>query len=183
MTDLDALSAFLNSDDAPEHCMQLSDLDGFLTGIICSPDLVMPSEWLPIAFGGPEAGAPPEIIELVMERYNEIAKALNRKPPVLEPIFWQAKEGHVIAMDWCEGFMDAFALCGDSWDELMRTEQGREWMFPIFAHLFDKDGQSLVGATEEQLDALHDMAAEDIPKAVPHIFTFWQAKRTPMRLN
>ena len=30
----------------------LSDLDGFLTGIALRPELVMPSEWLPIIFGG-----------------------------------------------------------------------------------------------------------------------------------
>ena len=30
----------------------LSDLDGFLIGIAVRPELVMPSEWLPIIFGG-----------------------------------------------------------------------------------------------------------------------------------
>ena len=63
-------------------------------------------------------------------------------------------DDNAIATDWCEGFMDAFALRGDNWDELMRTEQGRDWMFPILAHLFGEDGKSLVGATEEQMDAL-----------------------------
>jgi hypothetical protein len=31
---------------------------------------------------------------------------------MLEPVFWQSKEGHVIAMDWCEGFMDALHVVG-----------------------------------------------------------------------
>ena len=35
--DLDALDAFLMSDRAPEDCMQLSDLDGFLAGIAIGP--------------------------------------------------------------------------------------------------------------------------------------------------
>ena len=75
----------------------------------------------------------------------------------------QAKEGHVIAMDWCEGFMDALHLRTENWDELLRTEDGRNRMFPIFAHLVDEEDRSLVGATEEQMDALLDIAAENVP--------------------
>jgi uncharacterized protein len=41
------------SDRAPEGCMQLSDLDGFL-GIAIGPELIMPSEWLPVIWGGDE---------------------------------------------------------------------------------------------------------------------------------
>src|SRR4028119_575080 len=35
--DLEALDLFLMSDASPEDCMQLSDLDGFLTGIAIAP--------------------------------------------------------------------------------------------------------------------------------------------------
>ncbi len=180
---LDELDAYLTSDDAPDNCMLLSDLDGFLTGILCSPELVRPSEWLPLVWGGPE----PDVsdldkhiaaIEAVLGRYNEIAAALNSEPPYLEPLFWQAEEGHVIAMDWCEGFMQAVHLRPEAWDELLLTESGREWMFPILAHLFDEDGRSLVGAAETVLDALLDRSAERIPETVPNIFTYWQSKRT-----
>ena len=44
---LDELDDFLMSDDAPEDCMQISELDGFLIGIVVGPELVMPSEWIP----------------------------------------------------------------------------------------------------------------------------------------
>lgn len=163
--------------------MLLSDLDGFLTGILCSPDLIMPSEWLPIVWGGSEPNADDLdehiwAIQEVLTRYNEIAAALNNEPPFLEPIFWQAEEGHVIAMDWCEGFMQALNLRSEQWDELMQTEQGREWMFPVVAHLLDEGGNSLVGAKQEVLDALLDRASEQIPETIPHIFTYWKAKRS-----
>jgi hypothetical protein len=42
------------SDASPEDCMQLSDLDGFLTGVAIGPELVLPSEWLPAVWGGEE---------------------------------------------------------------------------------------------------------------------------------
>jgi len=43
---------------------------------------------------------PFDIIDQIMQRYNEIVAALNHEPSQLEPVFWQAKEGHMIAMDW-----------------------------------------------------------------------------------
>jgi uncharacterized protein len=182
MIDLQKLDDYLSSDSSPEDSMMLSDLDGFLTGILCSPELIMPSEWLPVVWGGEEPkvsdiDAQLWAVQAVLERYNEIAAALNREPPQLEPVFWEAPEGHVIAMDWCEGFMQALHLRRDLWGELLETEQGREWMFPVIAHLFDEGGSSLVGAQEQELDALLDTAAERIPQTIPHVFTYWKSKR------
>src|SRR4051794_22530891 len=45
--DLDVLDRYLLSDEAADNGMALSDLDGFLTGILVGPELIMPSEWLP----------------------------------------------------------------------------------------------------------------------------------------
>ena len=52
--DLDALDDYLMSDHAPDDSMGLSDLDGFLTGIVVGPELILPSEWLPVIWGGEE---------------------------------------------------------------------------------------------------------------------------------
>ena len=52
--DLDALDDYLMSDHAPDDSMGLSDLDGFLTGVVVGPELILPSEWLPVIWGGAE---------------------------------------------------------------------------------------------------------------------------------
>ena len=57
------------------------------------------------------------------------------------------------------------------------------WMVPILAHLIDEDGNSLVGARQDQIDALLDKAAEQIPVTVPNIFKFWQSSRIEERSN
>jgi uncharacterized protein YecA (UPF0149 family) len=54
-SDLDYLDKWLSSDGSPPNSMMLSDLDGFLTAVAIGPDLIMPSEWLPLVWGG---GAP-----------------------------------------------------------------------------------------------------------------------------
>lgn len=178
MTDPQTLDAYLNSDNSPDECLGLSELDGFLTGVICCPVVIMPSEWLPVALGDALVDVPAEIIELIMQRYNEIVATLNSSTAVLEPVFWRAKEGHVIAMDWCEGFMDAVALRQADWDAFVATKQGKRWMQPIESHLFDEHGVSLSGVSERELDSHLDRAAKKIPETVPKIFSFWQSKHS-----
>jgi uncharacterized protein len=156
--------------------MLLSDLDGFLTGVICSPVVIMPSEWLPKALGRAPAEIPLDIIDLVMERYNEIVGALNATPPYLEPAFWQAKDGHVIAMAWCEGFMDAIELRKKDWADFCLSDQGKKWLKPIMDHLFDENFVSRSGISDRNLDAHLDHAAHEIPEVVPQIFIHWQAQ-------
>jgi hypothetical protein len=50
----DAPDAFLLSKCAPQESMGLFNLDGFLTSIFVSPKLILPSEWLPVVWGGEE---------------------------------------------------------------------------------------------------------------------------------
>lgn len=42
------LDDFLLSDAVDENAMLLSELDGFLAGLIVCPDLIQPGEWLPV---------------------------------------------------------------------------------------------------------------------------------------
>lgn len=76
VVDLEVLDSFLMSDRSPSDSMMLSDLDGFLTGIAIGPELVLPSEWLPLIWGGdaPEFADEDEakaILDAIMSRYNE----------------------------------------------------------------------------------------------------------------
>ena len=81
---IDELDEFLMSDQTPDDCMQQSDLDGFLTGIVVGPELIMPSEWMPAIWQGGE----PEfedmeraerIMGVIMARYNEIIHLVGRR--------------------------------------------------------------------------------------------------------
>src|SRR3546814_9880659 len=50
--DLELLDSFLTSERAPPGCLGLAGLDGFLTGLLAGPETVMPSEWMPVLWGG-----------------------------------------------------------------------------------------------------------------------------------
>ncbi len=49
--EINELAEFLISDTTPEECMDISTLDGFLTGLVIGPDTILPSRWLPVVWG------------------------------------------------------------------------------------------------------------------------------------
>ena len=109
--DLDALDDYLMSDHAPDDSMGLSDLDGFLTGIAVGPELILPSEWLPVIWGRDEPEFKSEeemrtVLWTIMGRYNQIVACFNGDPEEFDPIFWEGPEGEIIASDWAGGFLD-----------------------------------------------------------------------------
>ncbi len=155
--DLEALDAFLMSDRAPEDCMQLSDLDGFLTAIATGPELIKPSEWLPVIWGDgePEFESLDEarrILGTIMLRYNEILRLLRADPGSYEPIFWQTEDGAAVASDWAEGFMDGVRLRPAAWEPLLASEETTSLIAPIVVHLSTAEGEALVEAEGSDLD-------------------------------
>ena len=150
--------------------MLLSDLDGFLHGIACSPDLISSHEWMPVALGAPPEDVPGWVLEKIGSIYLAMLDDLRMDPPEVNPLFWQAKEGHVIAMDWCEGFMEAVKLRADQWEEFLKTEEGAELMMPILVHMIDEEGNSMFGVPQDELDKVLDQAAEAIPLIVATVF-------------
>ena len=172
--DLEALDAYLSSDDSPDDCMMLSDMDGFLHGVICSPVMIPSEEWMPVALGADPVDVPEWVLNDVTDLYMGIAQGFVADPPVVEPIFWQAREGHVIAMDWCEGFMQAVALRPKEWLRLTESGTDGHLVAPIMVHLLDDNGNSVMGLPQEELDQVLDEAADAIPEAVAEIFSYWR---------
>ena len=183
---LEELDEFLLSDDAPEECLQISDLDGFLAGIVVGPELIMPNEWVPCIWNGEEpnfksADHAERIMGIIMSRYNEIIHQLNDEPGEFWPIVHSTPDGTLLAADWVEGFMDAFGLRVDAWDDLFLDDDGRYLMGPILALTHDKDGKSLISGTEEEQRQVRDDAADALPFVVKDIYDFWKVRRKPQR--
>ncbi len=173
MTDLESLDSYLSSDDSPDDCMMLSDLDGFLHGVACSPVSISADEWMPVALGGSPDDLPDWVLQSISLIYDSIIQGLTFDPPEVEPIFWQAQEGHVIAMDWCEGFIQAVALRPKQWLRLTESGTGGQLITPMMVHLLDDNGNSVMGIPQEQLDQALEQAAEKIPESVVAIYRFW----------
>ncbi|MFZ5539427.1 MAG: UPF0149 family protein [Pseudomonadota bacterium] len=99
-------------------------LDGFLTGVLLQPDVVLPSQWLPHVLGTHDGSALPigadqakRLIDLVMRRYDELAACIAAREP-FEPVVFEledAQTGEPLAgseaikalWPWAAGFVNA----------------------------------------------------------------------------
>ena len=177
--DLEALDSFLMSDRAPSDGMMLSDLDGFLSGIAVGPELVLPSEWLPLIWGGeaPEFADEDEakaILGTIMGRYNEILRQVA--DDALEPVFWADRGGTLIAADWADGFLQAIMLRMDAWGRLFKSKRDGHLLFPILALCGDENGKSLLGLPPDEEDRVMEEMTEFIPSCVAAIAAYWREK-------
>lgn len=182
IADLGLLDDFLMSDRAPPESMGLSDLDGFLTGIAIGPDMLLPSEWLPVIWGDdePEFASADEaqaIISAIMLRYGEIISALENAQEDFSPIFLEGPAGQTIAADWAAGFLDAVGLRPESWQALLRDKRAAMYATPIFLLASSDDqipAEIKAGLAETELsDRLHEL----VPESVFGIDAFWQKRR------
>jgi uncharacterized protein len=189
--DLDVLDRFLLSDAAPDDSMGLSDLDGFLTGVLAGPELVLPSEWLPRVWGGEAPTFESEdqarlILSIVMSRYNEIARALESgEPGDLDPVFWMYEgDGTALAADWAEGFLEAIEMRPDAWLPLIEDREASALLTPILALCGDEDGGDLVPLAPGMRAKLLAEAPDLIPVCVFGVRAFWRERDSlPVRAS
>ena len=175
--DLEALDRFLMSDRSPGTEM-LSDLDGFLTGIAIGPELVLPSEWLPLVWGGeaPEFADESEakaVLGAIMGRYNEILRQIDHD--TCDPIFWAARDSTLIAADWAEGFLQAIMLRMDAWDRLLKSKRDGQLLIPILALCGDQNGESLLDCRRRRRTASWRGRGGLVPCVIA-IAAYWREK-------
>ncbi len=184
--DLDALDAFLMSERAPEGSMGLSDLDGFLAGIAAGPELVLPSEWLPVVWGGGEPAfegvdEARSVLGTIMGRHNEIVRALDAAPDEFDPAFWEGPDGGgIVVTDWAAGFLDAVLLRAKAWEPLVRHSEAGALVVPLLVLGADDPERLPFGVRplpKDQVEALHAIGAEIIPDCVVGIHGFWRERR------
>ena len=111
-----------------DDAMLLTELDGFLAGILVCPDLIMPAEWLPMVWGGMNKEAAPifentkqveQLVGLIMERYNAVAADLQRGFGHYEPLFdVDTRHDEVLWEIWIDGFDTALQLRPEAWVKL-----------------------------------------------------------------
>ena len=83
------LKPFLDDPDRPAGTLRYHELQGFLFTVVSAPELIPPSEWLPIIFGEADAehatlDQAQEILGQIMALYNAVNAAVL-DPPTLAP--------------------------------------------------------------------------------------------------
>jgi uncharacterized protein len=132
--DFDRLSDFLDS--VPDNAaMTIEELDGFFCALIVGPDVVFPSEYLPLLLGGEPGNTKAfrtmreanDTLQLLMYYWNSIAMSLQRLG-AYAPLFDDADSKGVVGRLWAQGFMQGVHLRIDGWRELLADDNSGDLM-------------------------------------------------------
>jgi uncharacterized protein len=189
--DLAMLDDFLGSDRAPAGCMQVSELDGFLTGIVVGPEMIPPSVWMPMIWhdGDPvyaDLNEAQTILGIIMRRYNEVIRLVDSFAGAYHPVLVEQDDGTLDASDWAVGFLQAMAICQDAWEPLVRDRTAGALIAPIMLIASTTDMANLPLDDDERLpDAemakLLAGAGPMLSLCVSGIRQFFQRPRAPVR--
>ena len=126
--------------------MNLEQLDGFLAALICGPEIVRPSEYLPVICGDDMVlegsfGAQSvlqDFLSLIMRHWNVIADTLH-SGDVFLPLLLEDDDGVTHANDWATGFRRGMEFHKEQWAALLADEEHGGWLVPIFALAHEHD--------------------------------------------
>lgn len=173
--ELDRLNDLLNGVPLEREGMTIGELDGYVTALIVSPEVVLPSEWLPGVWGGDDAfGSLAEVEELVtavLAHYNRIARELAEDPDAYAPVLEvDPNGGDLLWGPWVNGFERAMGLRADAWEAVAfgDDEDAAASVSMILAmNAWDHGDDEL---TEEDEDEIDDPAPSLIPALVRHLY-------------
>jgi hypothetical protein len=115
------MTALLGSTDlAPDW------LDGYLTGVVIAPKMLMPNEWLPAILDAVLPRIDPSrfqrFMDLIMLRAQAVSD-LASKPEAF--VASMAKRSKKAQMDWARGFADAITKFQSAWPKRGMTKEDR----------------------------------------------------------
>jgi uncharacterized protein len=174
---LEAFLADLPSDDA----MNLEELDGFFAALICGPESILPSDYLPLIVGGDpeeepyfasldEAGS---ILELLMRHWNHIALTLQTGDNYF-PVLYEDDDGTVYANDWAAGFSRGIGLQPEGWEDLVEDEEMTGYLAPVIllSQELDPDFEEIPITPEKREELLALLVA-----GLPEIYAYFEPQR------
>lgn len=120
-------------------------LDGFLTALVICPDLILPSEYLPVIMSGEtededlvfESTKEAErVYGLLMRYWNEINRSFSRGDVHL-PFLLEDDEGIAHGNDWANGFLHGTHLRHGIWQEIVNDDERSGPFIPIWALAYE----------------------------------------------
>lgn len=173
--DLDHLSELLFALPHDNMPMTLSELDGYITGILACPSAIPPSDWLPHVWGEtgeanfPDVATAETTISAVMAHYNSAASELL-KSPWIEPIYEiDQNSNDTLWEPWVDGFTRAMRLRPEIWSDILDRADEEAQSSLIFLMALQEVYEGASKFSEEEIDALDAEAPDLIPNCVASI--------------
>lgn len=170
--------------DGGRDAMSLSQLDGFLAGIVVCPEKIEASEWMPMVWGAPpgdqerifdDEGQAERLFRLVLEHCNGTAALLEQQPEAYEPIIdTDEPSGEILWEVWIDGFETAMMLRPEAWVPLIDAEVEASHALSVLITLADINQRR--AAPGVKVEALTEEAPVLIPALVRAVHA-WRPDR------
>jgi uncharacterized protein len=168
-----------------KRAMNLEQLDGFLAALICSPELVPPSEYLPVIWGGDivledQFSAQPilnDFLSLIMRHWNSIIDTLQSGEIHL-PLLLEDENGITHGNDWANGFLRGMELRKANWADLIDDEENGGSLIPIFTLAHEHDPDPAMRPYKEPVSAeLRETLIVGAAAGMNKIYHYFEAQR------
>ena len=183
--DVNRLDAFLRSDRVPEGAMWVDELHGFITALVCGPEVVMPSEWMSIVWNGeaPEWQSVDELRDLlggIMRLWNTVAKTVNGCEgfePILMTVANELGEEETVVEGWCRGFLRGVDMRREAWLSVTNEAFSLD-LFTILA--LARTGET--GEAEEVVynREMREQLIQNLPDTVYRLRAYWREHEAPV---
>lgn len=154
------LGAFLSRPSHPEGTLSLGEVRGFLFAVVAAPDLVKPSEWLPVIFGDAEPSfesrdEAEDVMNVFMSLYNEASEQVQGKRGPLprgcdfldDPLANLEPDAPV--SQWARGFLTGHLWLQETWHAHLSEEEGDEMAAALAVLTFFSSRRLAEGSTRE----------------------------------
>jgi len=164
------LKKFLAQAAEPDDAFTYDELIGYLFGIAMTPDVILPSEWLPIIFNGdigeyPSPEATGETVECLMEVYNSFVTDFNAGLLHFPYDLNRVKKKDFDSMYlWASGFDEALALRPEIWEPEEMPFLSAEKADNVFFSLMIIEGLTDPESADDFFDKIPD---ENFQEAFP----------------
>jgi uncharacterized protein len=168
-----------------ERAMNLEMLDGFFAALICSPDMVPPSEYLPEIWGGDmtdneafrDQAELQKFLDLVMRHWNAVVHVL-RSEHRFWPLLAEEENGVVHANDWAQGFLRGMELRRADWSELFDDESHAGLLVPVLALANEHHPDPEMRPYNEPMNTeRREQLIIGVAAAVPAIYRYFASRR------
>lgn len=173
--DLDQLDALLQALPQEQFPMTVSELNGYVTGILVSKSLIPPSEWLPGIWSDDGASNFPDLvaaeatIQAVMAHYNDTAALINGEGWI-EPIYEEdVNSGETLWEPWVDGFTRAMQLREAEWLAIANGPVSDAQMAVNMLFMMQEIYEGASDLSEDEIANIDDDAPDLIPDLVAMI--------------
>jgi uncharacterized protein len=167
------------------RAMNLEMLDGFFAALICSPDIIRPSEYLREIWGGDRFGGPgwrdeeemQEFMGLMMRHWNCVAGTLYAGE-LFMPFLLEDDAGVAHANEWAQGFMRGTGLRREDWIGLFNDEEHGGLLVPILALANEHHPDPEMRPYKEAMPAeRREQLIVGVAMSVPSIYRYFARRR------